>query len=306
MTATLLRSTESAQYLLTRILADAVDQRLLLPAASELTSYSQHLNTAQQQYCVRTEAGDFFIERLSAEGTGIERFRAEQDGLLRIMETQSIVTAQPITCGVVDGHSYLILTHTPLAVHGDWLEAGRQIAEMHSHTSDKGYGFEHTTFCGDTPQNNNWSNHWAHFFSEQRIAPLLTQLEMRGDGIRGRERILARCQTRLLGHQPEASLLHGDLWSGNIAFRPDVESSRPVVFDPACYYGDAETDLAMTELFGRFPEAFYKGYQSVRSIDDGYAMRRPVYQLYHVLNHAVLFGNHYMDQAREIIKGLAN
>ncbi|MFT6860059.1 MAG: fructosamine-3-kinase, partial [Thalassolituus oleivorans] len=123
---------------------------------------------------------------------------------------------------------------------------------------------------------------------------------------RGRERILARCQTRLLGHQPEASLLHGDLWSGNIAFRPDVESSRPVVFDPACYYGDAETDLAMTELFGRFPEAFYKGYQSVRSIDDGYAMRRPVYQLYHVLNHAVLFGNHYMDQAREIIKGLAN
>ncbi|MFT6859153.1 MAG: hypothetical protein ACJAYO_001806, partial [Thalassolituus oleivorans] len=70
MTATLLRSTESAQYLLTRILADAVDQRLLLPAASELTSYSQHLNTAQQQYCVRTEAGDFFIKRLSAEGTG--------------------------------------------------------------------------------------------------------------------------------------------------------------------------------------------------------------------------------------------
>ena len=78
----------------------------------------------------------------------------------------------------------------------------------------------------------------------------------------------------------------------------------PVIYDPACYYGDAEADLAMTELFGRFPESFYQGYREVRSISDEYEERRPVYQLFHLLNHAVLFGGHYVTQSRDLMRRL--
>jgi fructosamine-3-kinase len=95
--------------------------------------------------------------------------------------------------------------------------------------------------------------------------------------------------------------LHGDLWSGNAAF---LRNGTPVVFDPAVYYGDPEADLAMTELFGGFPESFYEGYREVRAIADGYRLRRVLYNLYHVLNHLNLFGAGYRSQAERMMERL--
>ena len=102
----------------------------------------------------------------------------------------------------------------------------------------------------------------------------------------------------LRGHAPAPSLLHGDLWAGNAAF---LAGGTPVIFDPAVYYGDRETDLAMTELFGGFPEDFYAAYRAHAPLDSDYRARKTLYNLYHVLNHANLFGGGYAAQAENMM-----
>ena len=104
----------------------------------------------------------------------------------------------------------------------------------------------------------------------------------------------------LEGHKPQPSLLHGDLWSGNAGFTAE----GPVVFDPAVYYGDREADLAMTELFGGFPQAFYHGYDTAWPLDPGYRVRKQRYNQYHLLKHMNLFGGSYLAPAQAAIDGL--
>lgn len=112
--------------------------------------------------------------------------------------------------------------------------------------------------------------------------------------IKEEEEVLAKCEEILKDHNPPASLLHGDLWSGNKAFLSD---GTPVIFDPATYYGDRETDLAMTEVFGGFSEEFYETYDVMYKIDENYKTRKNIYCLYHALNHMNLFGNGYRSMA---------
>lgn len=305
MALTQINNFNDPEFIITGLIADAIDQRKLPPHATDIISYSQHLNNAQQQqYVVKTKAGDYFIKRQPDASRSLAQFEAESSGLLTIIASHSIAAAIPYSTGVVRNSSYIIISHLPLAVHGDWAHAGRQVAAMHNWRSVQGYGFEKPTYCGATPVNNEWSNNWADFYTDQRLRPLIEALEAKNELFTDYERSLERCRSRLSGYQPEASLLHGDLWSGNIGFLPVDGQSKPVVFDPACYFGDAETDLAMTELFGRFPEAFYQGYNVVRPISPDYEERREIYQLFHLLNHALLFGGHYVNQSREILKQL--
>jgi len=95
----------------------------------------------------------------------------------------------------------------------------------------------------------------------------------------------------ILSHKVIPSLVHGDLWSGNLGW--DLDISKPLFYDPAPYYGDREVDIAMTELFGRQPDTFYQTYEEVWPLDSGYENRRYTYNLYHALNHVVLFGPTY-------------
>lgn len=282
------------------ILHDAVNNGKLFPPATEIQGYSHHHNKDQYQYSVQTAAGAYFIKCQHAQYR--PHFEAEQTSLLTLMATETLATCAPLVVGQFDELSYIILQHLPLAVHGDWFSAGQQLAQMHQCRSEQGYGFDCTTYCGETAQDNRWNPQWADFFVHQRLAPLIQQLEAAGTTLTNSQRCLDICQQQLHGHQPPASLLHGDLWSGNIGFNPDKQLSFPMVFDPASYYGDAETDLAMTELFGRFPKKFYDGYQTVTQIDEGYHQRRNIYQLYHVLNHALLFGSNYIHQSQALIE----
>ncbi len=114
------------------------------------------------------------------------------------------------------------------------------------------------------------------------------------------ERLLTELPALLAGHSPPP-LLHGDLWSGNYS----VDAcGAPVIFDPAIYYGDRETDIAMTELFGGFSPRFYQAYNEVYPLPEGYRLRKSLYNLYHVLNHLNLFGGGYMAQAEQLIGSL--
>lgn len=295
---------QQTEQLIQDILTDAVDRRQLFPPAAMMHGYSHHQHKTQQQFTVQTQGGAFFIK--TQELHALPRFAAEQDSLLSILATQTIAVAAPLSAGTLQrgdtpAMAYLILQHIPLAVHGDWFSAGQQLAQMHSHHSQQGYGFGRTTWCGEHAQDNRWNQHWGDFFVQQRLLPMLQALQQQGINLPHQEQALDYARRLLEDHQPPASLLHGDLWSGNIGFNPDRQLSYPVLFDPASYYGDAEADLAMTELFGRFPQRFYEGYHSIAAVRPGYEQRRPLYQLYHLLNHAGQFGGSFLLQAEHLL-----
>lgn len=241
-----------------------------------------------------------------------EMFVAEALGLKQIYSTQTISVPQVICWGKVRDYSFIVLQWLNLGLNlessnprgrGDecWTEMGRQLAAMHRQGTDKDFGWERNNTIGSTPQVNNWMDKWADFFAHQRIGYQLKLAQRRGGNFPDRDRVVNAIRDKLTSRLPEASLVHGDLWSGNAAIATD---GSPVILDPAVYYGDRETDIAMTELFGGFPAAFYKGYNEAWQLDRGYQQRKDIYNLYHILNHFNLFGGGYGSQAKQIIEGI--
>jgi len=228
-----------------------------------------------------------------------DAFAAEADGLAALIAA-GMRAPRPLGNGVASGRAYLVMEHLDLTGRGDWAAMGRALAAMHR-TTGRRFGWRRDNFIGSTPQSNRGHDDWTGFWRDARLLPQLALAARNGLGSRlvdAGERLAAMLPRLLAGHAPQASLLHGDLWSGNAAFLPD---GSPVLFDPAVYFGDREADLAMTELFGGFPPSFYAAYAEAWPLDAGYALRRDLYNLYHVLNHANLFGGGYAAQAEALI-----
>lgn len=249
-------------------------------------------------YLLHSDGPSFLLKLNDLAKQGL--FSAEAHGLHAIAATQTIATCRPLCLGHCQNYSYLVLEGLNLEAQGNWYLAGQQLARMHLSPVQESYGFNHPSYCGKTYQPSTRDDNWAHFFAVHRIGHQLSLL--RGKHIDDPEiQTMVDIVKDLLHHrQPPASLVHGDLWQGNIGFHQD----QPVIFDPACYYGDPETDLAMSELFSRLPEDFYRGYESISAIDSGYSERRDIYQLYHLLNHANLFGGSYRQDAERSLRKL--
>jgi protein-ribulosamine 3-kinase len=247
----------------------------------------------------------FFIKLNSADKAAM--FAAEVAGLSEIAATQTIRVPQPIAHGVAGKQSYLVLEHLELSSRGDAHLLGEQLAAMHRCTGDR-FGFSQDNFIGATPQPNEWPRgekaDWIDFWRERRLGFQLRLAAQNGYGGQLQslgEKLLGTLPAFFKNYTPQPSLLHGDLWSGNHAYLPD---GTPVIFDPAAYYGDHECDLAMTELFGGYSAEFYAAYRAAYPLDTGYTKRRDLYNLYHILNHANLFGGGYAGQAEQVIRGL--
>lgn len=181
----------------------------------------------------------------------------------------------------------------PLDARG-WENFGRALAGLHRVTRSE-FGLEHDNFIGATPQENGPLSSWCEFFIERRLKP---QLRLAREYRLPELEIVAAAERLLADHHPPPSLLHGDLWSGNAAELPD---GTGVVFDPAPYFGDGETDLAMLQLFGgALPESFYEGYGVSDTAAD--PRRRRLYDLYHALNHLNLFGSGYVSLVRRCLE----
>jgi fructosamine-3-kinase len=230
-------------------------------------------------------------------------FVAEAAGLQAIAASNSIRVPQAIAHGTADGISFLVLEHLQLSGRGNARQLGEQLAAMHRHTADR-FGFSQDNFIGTTPQPNDWTEDWLDFWREQRLGVQLRLAAKNGYGgelQQQGEKLMDALPSFFEGYTPQPSLLHGDLWGGNHGFLAD---GTPTIFDPAAYYGDRECDLAMTALFGGFSADFYAAYQAAWPLDAGHTMRRDLYNLYHILNHANLFGGSYVRQAGHLCQRL--
>jgi protein-ribulosamine 3-kinase len=217
-----------------------------------------------------------------------DAFAAEADGL-RALRAAGCTAPEPLEHGVAGGEAFLLMESLELGTRGDFAPLGRMLAGVHQTTGAR-FGWRRDNYIGSTPQLNHESSNWQTFWREQRLEPQLALARKNGFRIDA-----ANVCDLLNGHQPRPALVHGDLWSGNAGFLAD---GTPVLFDPAVYYGDAEVDLAMTELFGGFPPAFYSAYGPLPA---GYETRKHLYNLYHLLNHLNLFGAGYLAQVERTL-----
>jgi protein-ribulosamine 3-kinase len=245
----------------------------------------------------------FFVKTNSVAAA--PNFAAEADGLALIASTKTVRVPAVVCHGTARDAAFLVLEFLPLIPGKVANQAmlGRGLASLHRATAAR-FGLDRNNFIGSTPQENGWRADWVGFFRERRLRRQLELAARNGFGETLEtpgNALLERMSGLFPGYSPRPSLLHGDLWPGNAGFLPD---GTPVVYDPAVYYGDREADLAMTELFGGFASAFYAAYDEAWPRDPGYAARRTLYNLYHVLNHLNLFGAGYLAQAQQMIAKL--
>lgn len=247
---------------------------------------------------------DYFVKLNRAER--LELFAAEADGLAALAATETLRVPAPITWGASAETAWLVLEYLELTPAGDASALGRGLAALHrapAGVGGNGFGWHCDNTLGATPQPNARSPDWVTFFRDRRLGHqlrLARQNQAPARLLQLGERLLADLAGFFPGRAPSPSLLHGDLWGGNHAYC----ERQPVVFDPAVYLGDREADLAMTELFGGFSREFHAAYRDAWPLDAGYATRRNLYNLYHVLNHFNLFGGGYARQAEHMALGL--
>ncbi len=245
----------------------------------------------------------FFVKLNNADSLAM--FEAEAAGLQEIHESRTLRVPAPVCSGKNRSKAWLVLEYLEMGnISGGGAAAlGLGLAAMHHFSSEK-FGWARDNTIGATPQINETSPDWIQFWRKYRFG---YQLQLaQANGYTGKlqtlgEELMARLDFFFPGPEPVASLLHGDLWSSNYSFD---RAGQPVVFDPAVYYGDRETDIALTELFGGFPAGFYAAYREAYPLDPGYATRKMLYNLYHILNHLNLFGGGYLHQAEQMINRL--
>jgi protein-ribulosamine 3-kinase len=231
-------------------------------------------------------------------------FEAEAAGLRELAAARALRVPAVVALGTAGGAAFLAIEWLQsLPITGGQERAlGEGLAALHALTAPR-FGWQRDNTIGRTAQANGWSADWADFFATRRLAPQLALAEQNGFGALLSERgarLTEALPWLLAGHAPAPALLHGDLWGGNWL----ATTSGPSIFDPAVYFGDREADLAMTRLFGGFGDDFYRAYEARSPLAPGAPARSDLYNLYHVLNHANLFGGGYARQARALIDRL--
>ena len=283
-------------------LAASLSETLATRVAAE-PSARVHGGCINESYRWDSAAGPFFVK--IAAPTGLDALEAEAAGLDELTRVKAVRVPRVRGAGTTATTAYLALEWIDIARSTGQAEGflGEQLATQHRVLAPR-FGWTRDNTIGSTPQSNDASADWVEFFRERRLR---TQLELaQRNGFTGRLQERGAVLLDLMGayfssYRPMPSLLHGDLWGGN--WGVDAAGS-PVIFDPAVYYGDREADLAMTRLFGGFGNAFYTAYRSSWPLDQAAGTRSALYNLYHVLNHANLFGGSYAGQAISTIDRL--
>ncbi len=251
-------------------------------------------------YCLQGVDKPYFVKLNHADKA--DMFAAEADGLAELAATNTLRIPKPIVHGVAVNQAFLVLEYIDFGSSSaaSQRQFGQQLALLHLQPQPY-FGWHRDNTIGSTPQPNAKNADWIEFWRTQRLQHQLDLAATKG--YRGHLQTSGAQLSNKLdgffdGYSPQPSLLHGDLWGGNAA---TDTGGNPVIFDPACYYGDREADLAMTELFGGFGSDFYAAYKDTYPISEGYGIRKTLYNLYHILNHLNLFGSGYLGQAENMI-----
>lgn len=250
-----------------------------------------HLRYGEHDYFVKSDNHDC-----------LALFTSEADQLALLAKSGTVRVPQVIAIGADRDNSFLILEYLaakPLTQHGAFT-LGQRLAALHLWSDQPQYGLDVDNAISTTPQPNAWQRRWAHFYAEQRIGWILEIAAEKGLQLGDIDKTVTIVQQKLAHHQPQPALLHGDLWSNNCAEGAD----GPFIFDPACYWGDRECDLAMLPLYPHVPKELYDGYQSVAPLPSGFLDRQPIYQLYTLINQAVLFGGAHLAIAHDALHAL--
>lgn len=245
---------------------------------------------------LKTDLGETFFLKTNSDAP-FDMFSREAEGLIHLSKKGGPRIPTPYFWG----ESFLLLEDLKPAQQkaGYWCELGFQLAHLHANVS-RNFGFDHDNYIGSTPQPNPLCEDGYRFFGEHRLyyqAKLAFQRQLLSyKDLQRVESVIDRLPN-LVPIQP-ASLIHGDLWSGNVITGP---SGEPAIIDPAAHYGWAEAELAMTALFGGFQDDFYRSYLERRPLETGWQERFDLYNLYHLMNHLNIFGYGYRSQVLSII-----
>lgn len=254
-------------------------------------------------YRLQAEGIDWFVKINSAKLA--DMFAAEAAGLLELADQGPVKVPALVCHGSAGNSAFLVLEYIALSgLSGDaGARFGEQLAALHR-VPQEFFGWHIDNTIGSTPQHNQRCSDWVEFWRSQRLGRQLKYAARNGFGgglQSSGEKLIELMPALFDNYRPHPSLLHGDLWGGNVSAD---NQGNPVMFDPACYYGDRETDIAMTELFGGFGREFYAAYNHGYPLNEGYQARKTLYNLYHILNHLNLFGAGYLGQANNMIAWL--
>jgi fructosamine-3-kinase len=282
-------------------LSEALEQPVTVKNAEPLAGGD--INDAVR---LETSEGDFFAKTNRGDGPWFS-VEARQLSVMRdactILRIPEVVTYRDPEPGQT-GWLVLELVERGRA-GGDYEDRlAEGLAELHATGADA-FGFDVDTYCGTTLQPNPRLESWVDFYRDHRILHQAKLMVDRGRTPARESRVFDRLANRLddlLDGSARPSLIHGDLWSGN-HFADGT--GRPVLFDPAAYYAHPEAELGMMKLFGGFSESLYDRYREASGLARDWRERNPLYVLYHVMNHATLFGGGYADQAAGIARRFA-
>ncbi len=243
----------------------------------------------------------------------IDMFKAEAQGLTELGRAGAIKVPEPVCTGVTNTVSFLLLEYLDLSGTANTKLFGEQLAHLHlfhnkniqdQSLQHRQFGWACNNTIGSTPQINKLEDDWVLFYKKHRLGFQLKLALENGAPpslLAKGNQLISNLDILFKNYQPVASILHGDLWSGNWG---GDKNGNPIIYDPAVYFGDHEADLAMMELFGNPGEQFFAAYRSVFPIDPGYSVRKTLYNLYHILNHFNLFAGGYAMQAEQMIDQL--
>lgn len=249
-----------------------------------------------ETFLIQTDSGDRYFLKQNYQ-TASDIFEKEANGLNALRVPGGPVVPEVFLVGA----EFLLLEdlQPKSRSHDFWQLLGQQLAQVHNQVNEL-FGYQENNYIGSNSQLNSWMQNGHDFFRERRIKPQLRMAQkqslLQTQDIRKLEGLMAKLP-ELIPEQP-ASLIHGDLWSGNLMAN---KRGMPAIIDPAVYYGWAEADLAMTDLFGSYPAEFYSAYNEIRPLVPGYRIRYKIYNLYHLLNHLNLFGKEYLSQIRMVL-----
>ncbi|AOM40346.1 fructosamine kinase family protein [Xenorhabdus hominickii] len=227
-------------------------------------------------------------------------FKAEAEQLELLARSKTISVPEVYGVGHSRDHSFLLLEFLPIksfSAHSAY-RFGQHLAELHQWSEQPKFGFDFDNMLATTIQPNGWQKRWNQFYAEKRIGWQLQLAADQGMIFGDISQIVQIISDKLHNHQPQPSLLHGDLWPTNCA---SLNNDLTVTFDPACYWGDRECDLAMLPLYPDLPLQIFDGYQSIWPLPHDFIERQPIYQLYYLLNRCNIFGEDNFTSAQNMI-----